>query len=46
MQTFENGDPINASNLFNYAKIRWKIVIDLVLHKGNREKQTIFSIVI
>ena len=46
MQTFENGDPINACNLFNSAQIRWKIVIDLVLHKGNREKQTIFSIVL
>ena len=46
MQTFENGHPINAYNLSNSAQIRWKIVIDLVLHEGNREKQTIFSIVL
>ena len=45
MKTFENGDPIKASSLSNFAQIRWEIASDLVLHERNREKQTILSIV-
>ena len=45
MQTFQNGDCIKASNLCNYVKIHRKIASDLVLHEGNKEKQTILAIV-
>ena len=45
MQTFENGDCMKASNLCNSVKIHWEIASDLVLHEGNREKQTILAIV-
>ena len=45
MQTFQNGDCIKASNLCNYVKIHREIASDLVLHEGNREKQTILAIV-
>ncbi|KAJ9691535.1 hypothetical protein PVL29_013651 [Vitis rotundifolia] len=45
MQTFKNGDSMTASNLCNSVKIHWKITSDLVLHEGNREKQTIVAIV-
>ncbi|KAJ9689155.1 hypothetical protein PVL29_014688 [Vitis rotundifolia] len=45
MQTFQNGDCIKASNLRNSIKIHREIASDLVLHKGNREKQTILVIV-
>ena len=45
MQTFENGDCMKASNLCNSVKIHWEIASDLVLHDGNREKQTILAIV-
>ena len=36
---------MKASNLCNFAKIRSEIASDLVLHEGNREKQTIVAIV-
>ena len=45
MQTYKNGDPIKVYNLYNYVQICWEIVIDLVLHERNKEKQTIFCIV-
>ena len=45
IQTFQNGDCMKASNLCNSVKIRWEIASDLVLHEGNREKQTILAIV-
>ena len=36
---------MKASNLCNSVKIRREIASDLVLHKGNIEKQTILAIV-
>ena len=45
MQTFNNGDSMMVSNLCNYVKIHRKIASDLVLHEGNKEKQTILAIV-
>ena len=45
MQTFKNGNSMTASDLCNYVKIRREIASDLVLHEGNREKQTIVAIV-
>ena len=45
MQTFQNGDCIKASTLCNSVKICWEITNDLVLHDGNREKQTILAII-
>ena len=36
---------MTASDLCNYVKIRREIASDLVLHEGNREKQTIVAIV-
>ncbi|KAJ9707449.1 hypothetical protein PVL29_002466 [Vitis rotundifolia] len=45
MQTFQNGDCIKASDLRNSVKIHQEIASDLVLHKRNREKQTILAIV-
>ena len=45
MQTFKNGDSITVSDLCNFVKPRRKIASDLVLHEGNREKQSIVAIV-
>ncbi|WJZ87434.1 hypothetical protein VitviT2T_006813 [Vitis vinifera] len=45
MQTFKNGDSMTVFNLCNSVKLRREIASDLVLHKGNREKQTIVAIV-
>ena len=45
MQTFNNGDSMMVSNLCNFVKLRREIASDLVLHEGNREKQTIVAIV-
>ncbi|CBI35563.3 unnamed protein product, partial [Vitis vinifera] len=45
MQTFNNGDSMTVSDLCNYVKLRREIASDLVLHEGNREKQTIVAIV-
>ena len=45
MQTFNNGDSMMVSDLCNYVKLRRGIASDLVLHEGNREKQTIIAIV-
>ncbi|CBI24247.3 unnamed protein product, partial [Vitis vinifera] len=45
MQTFKNGDSMKASNLCNYVKIRQEIACDLILHEGNREKQTMLTTV-
>ena len=45
MQTFNNGDSMMVSDLCNYVKLRRGIASDLVLHEGNREKQTIVAIV-
>ena len=45
MQRFKNGDSMTVSDLCNYIKIRREIASDLVLHEGNREKQTIVAIV-
>ena len=45
MQTFKNGDSMMGSDLCNYVKLRREIASDLVLHEGNREKQTIVAIV-
>ena len=45
MQTFQNGDYMKALNLCNSVNIHWEIASDLVLHEGNREKQTILAIV-
>ena len=45
IHTFKNGDSMMASDLCNFVKIRWEIASDLVLHKGNKEKQTIMAIV-
>ena len=45
MQRFKNGHCIKAFNLSNSIQIHREIASDLVLHKGNREKQTILAIV-
>ncbi|RVW18028.1 hypothetical protein CK203_115093 [Vitis vinifera] len=45
MQRFKNGDPMTSSDFCNSMKIRREIACDLVLHEGNREKQTIVAIV-
>ena len=45
MQTFKNGDSMKASNLCNSVKIRQEIACDLILHEGNREKQTMLTTV-
>ncbi|KAJ9682616.1 hypothetical protein PVL29_018521 [Vitis rotundifolia] len=45
MQRFKNGDSMTSSDLCNSVKIRREIACDLVLHEGNREKQTIVAIV-
>ncbi|CBI39042.3 unnamed protein product, partial [Vitis vinifera] len=45
MQTFNNGDSMMVSDLCNSIKLRREIASDLVLHEGNREKQTIVAIV-
>ncbi|CBI35424.3 unnamed protein product, partial [Vitis vinifera] len=41
MQTFKNGDPIEAFSISSFIQICWQIAINLVLHEGNKEKQTI-----
>uniref|UniRef100_F6HBE2 Ubiquitin-like protease family profile domain-containing protein n=1 Tax=Vitis vinifera TaxID=29760 RepID=F6HBE2_VITVI len=45
MQTFNNGDSMTVSDLCNSVKLRREITSDLVLHGGNREKQTIVAII-
>ena len=45
MQRFKNGDSMTGSDLCNSIKIRREIASDLVLHEGNKEKQTIVAIV-
>ena len=45
MQTFNNGDSMTVSDLCNSVKLCREIASDLVLHGGNREKQTIVAIV-
>ena len=45
IQTFKNGDSMTGSDLCNSVKLRREIASDLVLHEGNREKQTIVAIV-
>ena len=45
MQTFKNGDPIKAFSISSSIQICWQIAINLVLHEGNREKQTILTII-
>ncbi|CBI39067.3 unnamed protein product, partial [Vitis vinifera] len=45
MQTFKNGDSMTGFDLCNSVKLRREIASDLVLYKGNREKQTIVAIV-
>ena len=45
MQRFNNGDSMMVSDLCNSVKLRREIASDLVLHEGNREKQTIIAIV-
>ncbi|XP_034711678.1 ubiquitin-like-specific protease 1 [Vitis riparia] len=45
MQRFKNGDSMMSSDFCNSVKIRREIACDLVLHEGNREKQTIVAIV-
>ena len=45
MQKLKNGDSMTASDLCDSIKIRREIASDLVLHEGNREKQTIVAIV-
>ena len=45
MQTFKNGDSMMGSDLCNSVKLCREIASDLVLHEGNREKQTIVAIV-
>ncbi|CBI32932.3 unnamed protein product, partial [Vitis vinifera] len=45
MQRFKNGDSMTSSDFCNSVKIRREIACDLVLHEGNREKQTIVAIV-
>ncbi|KAL6311954.1 hypothetical protein AAG906_007434 [Vitis piasezkii] len=44
MQRFKNGDSMTSSDFCNSVKIRREIACDLVLHEGNREKQTIVAI--
>ena len=45
MQRFKNGDSMTSFDFCNSVKIRREIACDLVLHEGNREKQTIVAIV-
>ena len=45
MQTFENGDPIKALSISSSNQICWQIAINLVLQEGNKEKQTILTII-
>ena len=45
MQRFKNGDSMTASDVCNSIKIHREIASDLVLHEGNKEKQTIVAIV-
>ncbi|KAJ9682790.1 hypothetical protein PVL29_018670 [Vitis rotundifolia] len=42
---FKNGDSMTSSDFCNSVKIRREIACDLVLHEGNREKQTIVAII-
>eukprot|EP00261_Vitis_vinifera_P033163 XP_019074406.1 PREDICTED: ubiquitin-like-specific protease 1A [Vitis vinifera] len=44
MQRFKNGDSMTSSDFCNSVKICREITCDLVIHEGNREKQTIVAI--